>query len=272
MLSSLKTLYANMKVNYLGVLGYDVPSRYQSSFVHWGGGADVQIIYEELMQSIPPPAKVLIVGVMGGRDYFLLKNLGYAVTAIDIGEQPDISPIVISNIEDRLPFPDGSFDLVLIGEVLEHLKRDADALDNISRILKQDGVLIVSVPFYNDWEDGHMRIHSPISIIRLLGMAGFQVKDYLERPGIAWPIGVNAAQHVLSAIWLRLTGNTLYPAMRSIIRFFEWRCGHFLWLRPIRKTSVHFGAYVMCIKNVQLDHIAVNRQLYTLDKNLCAQS
>ena len=71
-----------------------------------------------------------MVGVMGGRDYFLLKNLGYEVTAVDIGNQPEISPITLCNIEEKLPFPESTFDAVLIGEVLEHLKQDVAALEN----------------------------------------------------------------------------------------------------------------------------------------------
>jgi hypothetical protein len=98
-------------------------------------------------------------------------------------------------------------------------------------------------------------------------MAGYKVHDYIERPGIAWPIGINALQHALSAIWLVVTGRTLYPTMRSIIRFVDWKCGHLLWLRPIRRLSRHYGAYILCRKNMVVDHVAVNRKLYTLNKN-----
>lgn len=46
----------------------------------------------------------------------------------------------------ELPYPDNSFDAVICSEVLEHLSDDAAALKEIRRVLKKNGVLLVSVP------------------------------------------------------------------------------------------------------------------------------
>ena len=46
----------------------------------------------------------------------------------------------------RLPFEDGSFDAVLIWEVLEHLPSDLDALEEVARVLRPGGMFAVSVP------------------------------------------------------------------------------------------------------------------------------
>ncbi len=47
----------------------------------------------------------------------------------------------------RLPFDDGSFDTILNAEVLEHTPRPAALVAEMSRVLKDDGVLIIAAPF-----------------------------------------------------------------------------------------------------------------------------
>lgn len=242
----LKRKYAGLKEAYCGELGYVVPSRYQSCFVNWGGGSEAQFIYTQLFKDLPASSRILVVGVMGGRDYYLLKNLGFEVVAIDIGPQPDIDPIILCNIEEPLPFSAETFDAVLMGEVLEHLREDVRALDNISNVLKPTGRLVVSLPFYHDSEEGHMRIHSPKSGERLLRMGGFKVDVYLERPGLVWFSSLNLIQHGLSLITYTLTGKTAYPWLNKIVGKLEWKLGRTGWIRPIRRLSSRFGGYYSC--------------------------
>lgn len=260
----LNRLYSKIKQAYLNEIGYDVPERYRSSFVHWGGGAEVQYIYRKFIENISPEAKILIVGVMGGRDFFLVKNLGFDVYAIDIGSQVDIEPITFANIEENIPFADETFDVVFIGEVLEHLREDISALANTWRVLKPNGLLIVSLPFYNDWEEGHMRIHSPLSGKRILNIAGFYVKDYLERPVIIAPNFLNLIQHSLSLATFLINGRTLYPILTRLIGSISYKLGHIMWFRPFRRLSKSFGGYYLCKKGKPLDYLSINRKLYTV--------
>jgi len=48
---------------------------------------------------------------------------------------------------DRLPFPDASFDTVLSVQVLEHTPDPAALVAEMARVLRPDGVLILSAPF-----------------------------------------------------------------------------------------------------------------------------
>lgn len=259
----LKQFYGKIKAAYLKEIGYEVPERYSSCFVHWGGGVEVQYIYKKFTEDLLPGAKMLIVGVMGGRDYFLFKNLGFEVDAMDIGPQKDIDSINYANIEDNIPFDNGTFDVVIIGEVLEHLGDDISALENIWRVLKTNGRLIVSIPFYNDREEGHMRIHSPLSGRRLLHIGGFVIKNYLERPAIIAPNFFNFFQHGLSLAAFVISGRTLYPSLTRLIGAVSYRLGHFLWLRPLRRLSKTFGGYYLCKKGKKLDYLSINKILYT---------
>lgn len=260
----LRAAYEEMKRNFLCHQGFAVPAIYRSSFVHWGGGAEVQFIYRRFLRSLSPEARILVVGVMGGRDYFLLKNLRYQVVALDIGPQPEIDPIVFANVECRLPFEAETFDAVVIGEVLEHLKDDVNALENIRRVLKRAGTLIVSLPFYNDWEEGHMRIHSPESARRLLRMGGFEIEDYLERPGVVNLRFLNLLQHGISFLAYVLTRKTAYPHLTNLVGNFEWTTGHHVSFRLTRKLSSCFGGYFKCRPATEtFDHVALNKRLYT---------
>jgi SAM-dependent methyltransferase len=47
----------------------------------------------------------------------------------------------------KLEFPDSSFDTVLFGEVLEHLADPAPVLEEVSRVMKPDGVIALTTPF-----------------------------------------------------------------------------------------------------------------------------
>ena len=46
----------------------------------------------------------------------------------------------------HLPFPDGSFDVVIISEVLEHIPDDRGAIAEMVRVLRPGGRLAVTVP------------------------------------------------------------------------------------------------------------------------------
>jgi SAM-dependent methyltransferase len=85
----------------------------------------------------------------------LLTQAGVPVTAVDIA--PERFPAIIDayqlrveaiDIElERLPFDDASFDLVILTEVLEHLRIDPMfALSEISRVLRPGGALYLTTP------------------------------------------------------------------------------------------------------------------------------
>jgi len=56
------------------------------------------------------------------------------------------SPRIINSVGELLPFADGTFDLVLSHEVLEHVQDDTQAVREIIRVLKPGGRAVVFVP------------------------------------------------------------------------------------------------------------------------------
>jgi len=103
--------------------------------------------------------KLLEIGCSFGVLAFELARRGYRVTGLDINAVSielanKINGILKLNnvrffnmdfIDNR--FPAGEFDIVVTVEVLEHIKDDRRAIDEVYRVLKDDGVLIVSVPY-----------------------------------------------------------------------------------------------------------------------------
>lgn len=56
---------------------------------------------------------------------------------------------VPADIRD-LPFPDASYDFVFASHVLEHVDDDRKALSELARILRPDGIAVLSVPVLGD--------------------------------------------------------------------------------------------------------------------------
>lgn len=89
------------------------------------------------------PERVLEVGVGNRVVADTLEKLGIGVTTIDI--DPALGPTVVGSVV-QMPFAEGSFDLVLVAEVLEHLRWDdlQRALSESRRVTR--GHVVVTLP------------------------------------------------------------------------------------------------------------------------------
>ena len=101
---------------------------------------------EAIAEVISPKKKVLEIGSLLVRNQSALANMRgmfgeSEYVGIDMRSGSGVDRVVNA---EQLPFPDGSFDLVLCLEVLEHAEKPWVVAGEIERVLKTDGVAIVS--------------------------------------------------------------------------------------------------------------------------------
>lgn len=99
---------------------------------------------------IPPGAQLLDIGC--GRSATFLKAISRQI-AQGIGVDAKVQPMQLGNLQiiqqrltDELPFEADRFDVVTMLAVLEHLEDEQPILQEIRRVLKPDGRLILTVP------------------------------------------------------------------------------------------------------------------------------
>jgi glycosyltransferase involved in cell wall biosynthesis/SAM-dependent methyltransferase len=135
----------------------------------------------EVAQFVPLAAQRLLdVGCGGGDFGHALKQHGMKeVHGIELVErawkeaQKVLDQAHLGNIEQmELPYEDGYFDCITFSDVLEHLRNPIDALRKASRVLAQDGVILMSIP--------NVRFHQVVTML-LNGRWKYEDAGILDR-------------------------------------------------------------------------------------------
>ena len=145
-------------------------------------------------RSFSREARILDIG--SGRGYFLLacKDLGYTVEGFDLSEDAadyvrnTLNIPVTTGAIDKAPFADGSFDIITLWHSLEHMENPRLYLEQVHRLLRPGGFLVVEVPnhlstdalrFGRQWDGWSLPYHlyhfTPACLDTLLGQHGFKV-------------------------------------------------------------------------------------------------
>lgn len=138
---------------------------------------------------VPPGARVLDVGSGTGTNLRLLSELGFSrVVGLDRSEA---SPRFcrdkrLGEVERgdlcALPFAEGSFDLVLATDVLEHVDAEDRALAEIRRVLCPGGLLLATVPAFRalwglqDEVSHHRRRYRRGELLARIGACGLEAE------------------------------------------------------------------------------------------------
>jgi len=108
----------------------------------------------------------------------------------ELGECRGVWGTCVTDIT-QLPFQTESFDLVICSEILEHVHDQGIAVNEITRVLKPNKNLVVSVPryfpericwalskAYHTTASGHIRIYKKRALLDILERAGVQRWKY----------------------------------------------------------------------------------------------
>jgi len=83
---------------------------------------------------------------------------------------------------ETMPYSDEYFDFIFLVDILEHIKNEEKAMKELHRVLKTDGLLVVTVPAfmclwgYHDELVGHLRRYNKTSLKQLSMKTNFTFK------------------------------------------------------------------------------------------------
>jgi len=161
------------------------------------------LTYRSRLNIIPftGEGKLLDIGCGNGRYLSALQKLGWQTYGIE--QNPGSSEYARTELHLKVEtgdllnyeYKDRFFDVITMWHSLEHLYEPIPTLNEVKRILKDDGLLVIAVPnvdsfaakvFKENWYQLEIPIHliafSPDSITRMLDSAGFKVKKiYYDR-------------------------------------------------------------------------------------------
>ncbi|MCF7799633.1 class I SAM-dependent methyltransferase [Candidatus Babeliales bacterium] len=137
----------------------------------------IEILFNKL--NLEKNSKILDIGSGTGQDLQIINKFGNAYV-VDI-EQKSLDMIPIDLVSEKklsdacnLDYPDNYFDIVVTFDVLEHIKNDKKAVQEIYRVLKPNGKFIFTVPAFNflysnhDKNLGHFRRYNKQKLKMLL--------------------------------------------------------------------------------------------------------
>lgn len=150
--------------------------------------------------------RVLDVGCSTGYLARAMTEQGCVVSGIELDSEagevarPSLEQLVIGDLEDPVTFAafeDGAFDVVVFGDVLEHLRDPLTVLRQVPRVLRPAGSIVVSIPnighgdvrlalLAGQWrytslgllDETHLRFFTRESVSDLLRRAGFAAVEF----------------------------------------------------------------------------------------------
>jgi SAM-dependent methyltransferase len=174
-----------------------------------------------------------------------LQKTRYTLYTADDGKEKGNGWLVVRGDAASLPLRSGSFDRVICSEVLEHVADPKRSVGELVRVLKDDGVIAVSVPTrltesvywrisrqYSRNPGGHVRIYKAKQIMQLLrdhDLQIFSIRHKHSLHSIYWLLrcmfGVNNENALIPRMYHSLLVWDLKTKTRPV-RLLDDLCNH----------------------------------------------
>lgn len=158
---------------------------YKLEEIHWWHKAKRDLVGFFLKQTARKGSKILDVGCGTGKNVEEFANFGSSHgidtsnEAIIFCAKRGLKNIIKGSIE-KMPFPKQSFNIITALDVLEHVD-DSKSLKEISRVLKDRGTLIATVPafpiLWSKWDEvlHHKRRYTKNTLKEVVEKNGFNI-------------------------------------------------------------------------------------------------
>jgi len=134
-----------------------------------------------------------------------IKENGYPIEWIDR---------IFSGVGEKLPFTDGTFNIISTYQTLEHVQSHKKCFEEFKRVLKQGGYLFIKCPDYTSFFEGHYRIPMLPFMNRLL--FNFYLK-ILKKP----TKGLKTINYISKNMIIKFIGNDYYIQDINIMQIKE---------------------------------------------------
>jgi SAM-dependent methyltransferase len=148
---------------------------------------------------LPPLTGSLLDVGCGDKPYRSLMTSINEYVGADVVARPTVDVLITPN--QPLPLPDGRFDVVMMSQVMEFIQDPAALVSEFRRVLKPDGVVIVSFPFiFNE--------HGPADYVRYTGSAVKSLFAGFSQVAVKRQGGVGSTLAILFLNWLNQSLNS----------------------------------------------------------------
>lgn len=99
-----------------------------------------------------PVGRILDVGCTNGALLEPMLSMGWDCSGMELCEEPAQAAaakgikVTVGDASGGLPFQDGTFDVVVAGEIVEHMTDDVSFLRDLRRVTKPSGLVIITTP------------------------------------------------------------------------------------------------------------------------------
>ena len=145
-----------------------------------------------------------------------LEKLGYRYVNVDIRALENTGSSIVGDAQ-LLPFKDGSFDLLISKDSLEHFLRPWEVVHEVYRVMKKNGLFVAWVPFMHPFHGNDLYRYSPLGLYHLFH--DFKILS-LESPLGVFTVFGSACTHILKRFHLDFTARSIKRFCRLLDRIF----------------------------------------------------